>query len=123
MKGPEILAKPPCAIDVFAKATGIEYGVVRIGLVALAKAGYVIAPLEPTNSMFSAYMTALRPTAKNPDTIIRNIGKARHRWRAMAAAGMKVSFSTKALVAQLDEHRNSTSEDAGSSPAERAITD
>lgn len=123
MRDPEIIAQVPCAIDVFARATGVDHKLVRSGLIALARAGFVVAPREPTNSMFDAYLRALRTLPTNPSTVVRNIGKARLRWKAMAEAGMKIALSTKALVAQLDEHRNSTSMDAGSSPAERANND
>ena len=93
---PEIIASPPCVTEVMAHAGCISEGHAYKILIGLAKAGFVVAPLEPTNSMFDAYMLALNMPAKTRKTIIANIGKARQRWKAMAKAGMKVAFSKQA---------------------------
>ena len=97
MRAPEILNQPPAAKEVMAAAIGITLDDAHAILVALAKAGFVIAPLEPTNAMFAAYMEALSAKATRRDTIIANIGKARRRWKAMAECGMKIAFSDFAL--------------------------
>ena len=119
-RNPEIIAEPPSALRVIALSIGIELDEARAIVRALAKAGFVVAPMEPTNSMFGAYMEALRMPPKRFETVIRNVGKARLRWKAMAKAGIAVAFSEQALVDQLDGHLNSTQAYAGSSPAERA---
>lgn len=122
MKAPEIIEQPAHAKSLIVGAGGVTAETAERILVALAKAGYVVAPLEPTNSMLEAYIAALGMPASNYRSVIWNVGKARRRWKAMAAAGMKIAFSDFALVAQLDEQRNSTPMDAGSSPAERATS-
>lgn len=95
MRAPEIIEQPPCAKDVMTETGIVSRDGAHAILVALAKAGFVIAPLEPTNAMFEAYMTALGRPAKTRETIITNIGKARQRWKAMAQMGMKVTFSSR----------------------------
>lgn len=120
MRAPQIIAEPGCATQIMADTGLISRDDARAVLTALIKAGFIVAPLEPTNSMFEAYMTAMKPHARTRRTIICNIGKARLRWKAMANAGMKVAFSRLALVDQSEGHLNSNQTNAGSSPAERA---
>ena len=62
-------------------------------LKAVAKAGFVIAPREPANSMIGAYITAVGPMSKHPATVMRHVSKCRKRWKAMALAGTKVVFA------------------------------
>lgn len=92
-RNPEIIAQPPSALRIIALSIGIEIEEARLIVRALAKAGFVVAPLEPTNSMFSAYMDALNSPPTRHETVIRNVGKARKRWKAMAQAGVAVAFS------------------------------
>lgn len=91
-RNPEIIALPPSALRVIALSVGIEMEAAREIVRALAKAGYVVAPMEPTNSMFAAYLEALNMPPTRHETAIRSIGKARKRWKAMAQAGLAVTF-------------------------------
>ena len=120
MPNPEIIQQPPCATQVMAGTGLVTRDEARMVLKTLAQNGFFVAPLEPTNSMFEAYIGALNAPSKVHKTIIAHIGKARKRWKAMANAGLKVAFSDQALVAQPEEHRSSNPRVAGSSPAERA---
>ena len=95
-RNPEIIAQPHSALRVIALSIGIEIEEARVIVRALAKAGFVVAPMEPTNSMFVAYMEALAMPSKRHETIIQNVGKARKRWKAMAQAGLAVTFSNHA---------------------------
>lgn len=93
INGSQILEPSPNALELISKIAGVDAEMARNVLTALAKNGYVIAPLEPTNSMFDAYIRALKQPAKDHKVIIENVGKARKRWKAMALAGMQVAFS------------------------------
>ena len=97
-RNPEIIAQPPSALRVIALSIGIEIDEARAIVRALAKAGYIVAPMEPTNAMFAAYVEALGAPSKKYDTVIQNIGKARKRWKAMAHVGMIVAFSKRDLT-------------------------
>ena len=91
----EIIARPPCATELVATTGDVSRDVAREILRALIKAGFAVVPMEPTNSMFEAYMTALKQPPHSHKTVIENIGKARKRWKAMAIAGVAVTFSTE----------------------------
>lgn len=91
----EVIAAAGCAKDIMTRAVPISRHDAHLLLQALAKAGFVVAPLEPTNAMFDAYMHALNYPASTPKTIIINVGKARRRWKAMALVGMKIAFSER----------------------------
>lgn len=93
MRAPEIIEEPPCAAEIAAAAGGITTDTARDIFRALVKAGFIVAPLEPTNSMFDAYIGALQQPAVNYKSVVANVGKARKRWKAMATAGMAVAFS------------------------------
>lgn len=99
-RNPEIIAQPPSALRVIALSIGVEIEDARQVVRALAKAGFVIAPMEPTNSMFGAYMDALKSPPVRYETVIANVGKARKRWKAMAQAGVAVVFSDAMLEAE-----------------------
>ena len=92
-RNPQIIAMPHSALRVIALSVGIEIDDARRIVKALAKAGFVVAPMEPTNSMFAAYVEALGAPSRRHTTVIQNLGKARKRWRAMATAGLAVVFS------------------------------
>jgi hypothetical protein len=111
-RNPEIIAQPPSALRVIALSIGIELHEAREIVRALAKAGFIVAPMEPTNSMFGAYMEALNRPATSHETIIRNVGKARLRWKAMAKAGLAVAFSKQELDEPLAVSRASGTGDA-----------
>lgn len=89
----EIIAQPSSAIQIVAAALGISRDEAKVAILSLVKAGFVVAPMEPTNSMFAAYIEALGQPTKRHETAIRNIGKARRRWKAMAQAGVAVAVS------------------------------
>lgn len=90
---PQIVCEVSSAVELMMSAVPISPGTARAVLRALAKGGYTVAPIEPTNSMFGAYIGALNNPAITTQTLIANVGKARRRWKAMALAGMKVTFS------------------------------
>lgn len=90
---------PVCrpAIDVLREAANLTQHDARAALRALVKAGYVVAPREPTNSMLDAYMHALRSQPSTTRSCILNVAKARKRWLAMGGAGTQVAMSTLRL--------------------------
>lgn len=92
---PEIISQLPSPLKVIAESIGISSGEARTVILALIRSGFVLAPLEPTNSMFSAYIEALQNPTRRHQTAIRNIAKARKRWKAMAQAGLAVALSRK----------------------------
>ena len=75
-----------------AEKLGVEPEAVREAIIELAKAGYVIAPREPTNAMLVAYLESYGHTAKSVDGVITAVGKARQRWKAMAESGMRAAL-------------------------------
>lgn len=66
-------------------------------LEVLAEKGYGLAPLEPTNHMLIAYLESYGDVPITIRSMIVGIGKARKRWKAMMAVGMRVSFTRKEL--------------------------
>lgn len=101
----EIIGEPPCASDLLASVTGVDRATAWKGIQALIKAGYTIAPREPVNLMFDAYMHALNMPAVTPLTIINNVGKARKRWKAMADVGQRVALSVETAGPQVNEEK------------------
>lgn len=83
---------PPCAAEVLADAIGITPAEARLGFIALFRAGYCVAPQEPTNAMLDAYLGAIPPKPERTEKVIAAIGKARRRWRAMALEGNKIAM-------------------------------
>lgn len=81
------------ARDVLAEALNITAAQATDGLIALLRAGFYIGPIEPTNSMLEAYLSAMKPAPKRTLSILNAIGKARRRWKAMAEAGNRVAMS------------------------------
>ena len=86
---------PECASDVVARTIDITPRQARKALVALVRAGYVIAPREPSNAMLDAYIRSYGAVSMRPSGIITGIGKARKRWSAMATQGVKIALSMK----------------------------
>lgn len=87
---------------VLAEALGLTFDQAIAGLRALSKEGYAIAPRIPTNSMLAAYCYAYGSPPQRVEGVMVQLGKARKRWRAMAAAGTRVALSRRAR-AGLDE--------------------
>ena len=98
MKAVEIIAEMPCAAEVAASTGLVTPDQAREIFKALVKAGFIVAPLEPVNVMFDAYMTALQSPPQTRESMLQNVGKARRRWKAMATVGMKVVFSKQGEV-------------------------
>jgi hypothetical protein len=88
---------PPPAAAVISEIIGCDQKVANKALLALVKAGYVIAPREPTNAMFEAYLSSYGACASTPNSIVIAIGKARKRWKAMALSGTRMVLSLKHL--------------------------
>ncbi len=84
-------------IDIMAEKLGVEPEAMRDAVIEIAKAGYVIAPREPTNAMLVAYLESYGQTASNVDSVIIALGKARLRWKAMADSGMRASLRSFAF--------------------------
>lgn len=93
MRAPPIMDDPPNAVELMCRAAPLTDDQARDVLRALVKGGWIIAPLEPANPMFEAYIEALGQPATTHRAVLHNIGKARKRWKAMAMAGMKIAFS------------------------------
>jgi hypothetical protein len=87
--------RPEPAIDVLKAALCIDGYSARKALSALVKAGYFIAPRDPTNAMLDAYIGAYGLIPRHPRTIIIGIGKARKRWAAMGQKGTAMALSVK----------------------------
>lgn len=88
-----VLDKVPTAVEILVDQVGMTKEEARAVLGAVVRGGYVIAPREPTNVMFLAYMDSYGQRARTPQTVITNMGKARCRWKAMGEAGTKTALS------------------------------
>jgi hypothetical protein len=97
---PTVYPMPEAAINIVCRACDVGSATALDALRALISAGYVVAPREPTDGMLAAYIEALGQPTRNHETCIRNIGKARKRWQAMACAGTCVALSRKMIQAQ-----------------------
>lgn len=90
----ELFDSPCPAIPILAQAAECTEEQARAGILALVRAGYVIAPREPTNGMIFAYLeTYTQPT--QPESVIQGAAKARRRWKAMAESGCRMALSAK----------------------------
>ena len=89
----EIVNDTPCAADVAASTGLVSPEDARQIFRALLDAGFIIAPFEPANAMFEAYMMALNNPPITRKTMLQNVGKARRRWKAMATAGFSIAMS------------------------------
>jgi hypothetical protein len=87
-----LLKEPGAAAEVLSQALGITTTAARGGIQALLRAGWVVAPREPTNSMLAASVNATAVSA-NPLKVVNAIAKARLRWKAMANEGSKAAMS------------------------------
>jgi hypothetical protein len=76
-----------------AAIAGVDHARAHEMLAQLVKAGFAIAPREPSDGMLGAYIAALGQPSRHYHVIIHNIGKARRRWAAMAAAGTKLALT------------------------------
>ncbi len=92
-----VFPKPAPALIIMAETLNISVQDARKALQALAKAGYYVAPQEPTNAMLEAYMRSFGHLPKNPQTYLNNVSKARKRWRAMGAKGMALALSCRLI--------------------------
>jgi hypothetical protein len=81
------------AVPVMAEIAGVDHDRAHEMLVGLVKAGFVIAPREPSDGMLGAYVAALGKPSKHFSVIIHNLGKARRRWAAMAGVGTRMALS------------------------------
>ena len=79
-------------VDIFVEKLGADKEAVREAIIELARAGYVIAPREPTNAMLVAYLESYGHTATSVGGVITAVGKARQRWKAMADSGMRAAL-------------------------------
>lgn len=98
----QIFSRPPSAITVLGEALGISREEARLALQKVVASGYYIAPREPSNSMFHAYLTSYGMTAKTRGSIIVGIAKARKRWHAMGSAGTRLALSWRTVNEQGD---------------------
>lgn len=92
----QIYENAASAVEILMVELGISQDAAKGALVALFKANIIVAPLEPTNSMLSAYLEAVRPPPRTRHSILSGVAKARRRWRAMGIAGNKVAVSASA---------------------------
>ena len=88
-----VYPSPPCAIDLVAAAAGCSQKQAKAALISLARNGFVVAPMLPTDAMLAAYIDAYDPCIRKTFSVVRGIAKARVRWAAMSKEGMKVAMS------------------------------
>lgn len=97
----QIFDPPPSPISIMTEI-GIDEKMARAALHAMVKAGYYIAPRNPSNAMLVAYMEAMAPhVTKNIRTMMVNVGKAKLRWKAMGESGTRLALSPK-----IEDRRN-----------------
>lgn len=78
-----LLTQPEEAAAILARELGVTEEQVRSAYVSLIKAGYAIAPIEPTNAMMLAYVNSYGQVPSSPEAAITTFTKARRRWQAM----------------------------------------
>lgn len=66
---PNLLPQPESAVVLLAQALGLSLEDARLGLTALVRGGYVIAPREPSNAMLVAYAEALIGVPQHPGSM------------------------------------------------------
>ena len=79
-----LLPEPEEAAAIMAKALGVTEEQVRMAYVEVIRAGYAIAPVEPTNAMMLAYVNSYGQLPQSAESTITAFTKARRRWQAMA---------------------------------------
>jgi len=115
-----VYEKPPPARVVLAKSLGITVDEAAEAMVALAEAGYGIAPRNPTNGMLVAYLEALTPPSGH-EQVVTAIGKARVRWQAMLEQGTAMSLSRRSIDASAIEAHGAADSEAGAVGDESAV--
>lgn len=98
-----VYEKPRPARQVLAEALGISTDQAGEAMLALIKAGYGIAPMNPTNGMLRDGMEATTPPSGH-EQVITAIGKLRIRWQAMLRQGTEMALSRKYLDGGQDEN-------------------
>lgn len=83
------------AVEILSNHLGITKKEAQEALITLVKEGYFLGPREPTNSMLAAYIRSYGEIPRNPETVITAVGKAKRRWKAMAAEGTAMALSLR----------------------------
>jgi len=89
-----LLRQPVAACVALSSVLGISPAAARGGIQGLLRAGWIVAPREPTNLMLAASVTATKAST-NPLRLVNAVAKARLRWKAMALEGSKAAMSDK----------------------------
>lgn len=87
-----LLQGPIAACRALSDALGITTAAARGGIQALLRAGWVVAPREPTNQMLAASVNATA-VSRHPLKLVNAVAKARLRWKAMALEGSKAAMA------------------------------
>jgi hypothetical protein len=83
---------PEPALKVLMKEMSVSAHGAKRALRALVKAGYIVAPMKPTNAMLDAYLCSYGQPPSTTHSVIIGVGKARIRWEAMATVGLKMAM-------------------------------